>query len=100
MCIAALQRVEGPSHLVNTDGQRALPLRLLQARSQVQVAVGIENGEHVRVDGRHPVFASQKSEREANELFPIGLVLPDLLLVKSTDKNIAQIGRASCRERV
>ncbi len=44
MGVAALQRIVGPSHLVDAHGQGSLSLRLLQARAYVEMTIGVEHG--------------------------------------------------------
>ena len=49
--------------------QRPLPLRVLQPRAQIEMPVRIEHRQHVRVDNRLSMLASQKSERKTDHLF-------------------------------
>src|SRR6266496_3700753 len=80
MRIPALQRIEGPRHLVKSHRHRALPLRLLQPRAEIQMPVRTEHRQQVRMDRRLPMFPSQKPERKPDQL----------VLIECPHKNVAR----------
>ena len=64
--VAALQRIEGPRHLMNAHGHGPLALRLLQSQTQIQMPVRIEHRQHMRVNRRLSVLAAEKPEGKAD----------------------------------
>ena len=66
------------------NGHGPLALYLLQSGAQIKMPIGIEDGEHVRVNRCLSMFAREKSEGEPNEL-----VFIFIILVESSDENIA-----------
>ena len=81
--VSTLQGIVGPGHLPDAHGHGPLALRLLQSRAQIQMSIGIEHGQHMRVNRRLSVLAAEESEGEPDQLIFI------FLLVEGSDENIA-----------
>src|SRR5271157_4943902 len=84
--VPALQRIDGPRHLMNAHGHGPLALRLLQPRAQIRMPICIEHRQHVGVKRRLPVLAAEESEGEADHLVLIFI----LILIEGPDENIAR----------
>ncbi len=84
MGVAALEGIEGPRHLVHAHGEGTLALGVLELRAQVEMAVGIEHGEHVGVDGGLPMLAPEESEGESDHL-----LFPRFVFCEGAEEDVA-----------
>src|ERR1035438_9556801 len=67
MRVSTLQRIVSPSDFVDAYGQGALALCLFQPETEVQMAIRVQDRQHMGVQDNLPVLAAEETEGEANK---------------------------------